>query len=82
MHILIGIIVVAGLLAFVWGEDAARIFIGAILSCSALFILWFVGSIAYGVMADDPVKPTTTIRMGSDNGEKCRYISHDQYCYK
>lgn len=39
MHILIGIGVLAGLLAFAFGQKAARVFVGAVLALGALLAL-------------------------------------------
>lgn len=39
MHFLVGIGIVAGLLAFAFGQKAARVFIGGVLACGAVVFL-------------------------------------------
>lgn len=47
MHVLLGIAVLVGLIAFAFGSEVARMFAIIVLSCIGLAIVAFVCSVAY-----------------------------------
>jgi hypothetical protein len=62
MHVMIGTAVVAGFIAFVFGEHMARIFIGTLLALAALFILGIIGLTMLDMSRQD--RRPQTVHMG------------------
>lgn len=68
MHFLLGIAILAALVAYAFGPVAARVFVGAVLGIGAFAVVGFVTIVAMKILDDDRVAQPTIVhaRVQSD----------------
>lgn len=62
MHLLIGIGIIAGLLAFTFGQKAARVFVGGVLGAGALVVLAILTFVAVDLTSNPVVQQPKLVK--------------------